>query len=107
MGENIFLGATFQTDGTGTNEGAEKKHKTAKSLRVLIYFIFVSYHDSFIFEHEKMIPYMSNEKEATVAGHAGCFGLETVFLKYCRRSAQCRQMWSATLGPIMISSYFT
>ena len=34
------LGANFQIDGTRTNEGAEKKHKTAKSFRVLIYFTF-------------------------------------------------------------------
>ena len=32
-GEKTFLGAKFQIDGAGTNEGAEKKHKTAKSFR--------------------------------------------------------------------------
>jgi len=33
-----FLGAKFQIDGTGTNDGAENKHRTDKRFRVLLYF---------------------------------------------------------------------
>ena len=42
-GKKKFQGAKFQImplKCTGTNEGTEKKHKTAKSFRVLIYYKF-------------------------------------------------------------------
>jgi len=35
-----YLGATFKIEGTGTNEGAENKNRTAKSVNILICFTF-------------------------------------------------------------------
>ena len=34
--EKYFSGAKFAIDGTGTNEGAENKNRTAKSVSILI-----------------------------------------------------------------------
>jgi len=38
--EKYFRGSKFEIDGTGTNEGAENKNRTAKSVNILICFKF-------------------------------------------------------------------
>ena len=78
MGKINFYEETFQIDGTRTNEGAEKKHKTTNSFHGLIYFTFCKLISS-IFEHDGDA--MSNEQEATVADEvAWDWRVETVFV---------------------------